>query len=54
MGGGGNGGNNYDMVVRDEEQKEEYYRKDPTFHKEISKAVYSGGSIETMIYLSNG
>ncbi|CDW71136.1 traf-type zinc finger family protein [Stylonychia lemnae] len=37
-----------------EEQKEQYYRKDPTFQCETSKSVYQGGSIETILLMTNG
>jgi hypothetical protein len=42
------------MMPPHEEQKEQFYRRDPTFHNEKTLPLYTGGSIETLIYLKNG
>jgi len=36
-----------------EEHKELFFRKDPTFHNESMVTVYSGGSIENILFLKN-
>jgi hypothetical protein len=39
--------------VGQEEIKEQFYRKDPTFHYQTTINAYQGGSVETILYLSN-
>ena len=53
MGGAGGAGIMIPGGGVQEEIKEQFYRKDPTFHNLTTINAYQGGSVETILYLSN-